>query len=331
MRTALVGCGVIAPTHIDALLKLGHEVVALCDIEIQRCVDLAQRFSLNARYYPDYSEMLKGGGIDAVHIATPHYLHAPMVIEALAKDINCLCEKPLCIKKCDLGRIESAVKKSKATLGVCFQNRYLSANKSAKILIGEEKSLSGNAVQIWRRDEAYYRQDDWRGKWETEGGGVLINQAIHAVDMLIWLLGTPRYVTASITNHSLRGVVEVEDTAELYMEMEGGKKAQLYATNASTMNFPLQICLHTDKSRIEIKNNDIYINNIKIDLNKDEIDIVAKEYWGNGHYRLIEDFYRCISQGKDFPIDFYEGAKAVNVLLSAYESKGKRTEINNVY
>ena len=118
MKVALVGLGVIGKVHLAVLKELGADIVAVCDILPERCE------GTGAAVYTDYEEMLAAEKPDAVHICTPHYLHADMVVRALELSINVLCEKPLCIKNEDIARVLEAERKSSAQLGVCLQNRY---------------------------------------------------------------------------------------------------------------------------------------------------------------------------------------------------------------
>ena len=112
---------------------------------------------------------------DVVHILTPHYLHSEMIVEALKRNIHCLCEKPVCIREEEFARIEKAERESEAMLGVCFQHRYMQTNCYIKERMEEEKPLGMSAFVAWHRDEAYYQSDSWRGKMATEGGALLIN------------------------------------------------------------------------------------------------------------------------------------------------------------
>ena len=123
MKIAVVGLGVIGKTHVTALSFLGQEVSLLCDIIPERAQKVKETLAPNARVYADFHEMLEKEKPDAVHICTPHYLHADMIVEALSRNIHVLCEKPLCIRHADIDRILTAEKASRATLGVCHQNR----------------------------------------------------------------------------------------------------------------------------------------------------------------------------------------------------------------
>ena len=181
MKSAVVGIGTIGPVHLDALTRLGEEIAALCDIRPERAVAAAERFHLSCPIFTDYEEMLDQVRPDIVHICTPHFCHADMIVAALTRGISVLCEKPLCIKESDIGRILAAEAASPAKLGVCHQNRINPANLFARRLFSENRVTAAHGSVVWHRDAAYYGQDAWRGKWKTEGGGVLINQALHTL------------------------------------------------------------------------------------------------------------------------------------------------------
>ncbi len=187
IKTAIAGLGVIGSVHARILEENGCSPVAVCDL----CAEKCEPYSY-AEKYTDYARMLDECKPNIVHICTPHYLHADMIIEALNRNINVLCEKPLCISRDEITRILAAEKKSKAILGVCHQNRYNAENRFVKDYIKDKKIVCATANVVWRRDEAYYRSAEWRGRRDTEGGGVLINQALHTLDLMQWFAGFSR-------------------------------------------------------------------------------------------------------------------------------------------
>ena len=208
MKAAIIGLGVIGKVHYDVLKRQGEDIVALCDIDAAKLNGYD-----NVKKYFDYKKMLDEEQIDVVHICTPHYLHADMTIYALERNVNVLCEKPLCIKKEDVARIIDAENKPEAMLGVCLQNRYNKSSQFVKRYFQNKKIDFAFGNVLWHRDKAYYASGEWRGKKETEGGGVLINQAIHTLDLMQWICGEPTSVCANTYNYSLKDVIEVEDTA----------------------------------------------------------------------------------------------------------------------
>lgn len=315
MRIAVIGLGVIGNVHIKVIKETENELVAVCDTNTEKLLAFP-----NVERYTDYIKMLDEAKPDIVHICTPHYLHTQMIIEALKRDINVLCEKPICIKKEDIALVLDAEKQSKAQLGVCFQNRYNPATVFAKEYLKDKEIVSCRGELKWHRDESYYAQDEWRGKWETEGGGVLINQALHTIDLMQFFCGMPQTLTAECENKSLQGIIEVEDTAEV--KLYGENNVTLYATNASDKDYPVKITIRTDEEELCVLTDGVYVNGEYRDC-KEEGKRYGKKIYGAGHRSLIYDFYDCIKSERKFSIDGKESVKAVKIVLSAYESKGK--------
>ena len=322
MKVAIVGIGSISKNHIHALQKAEQQIVALCDVELSRCEAAKERFGLDCPVFSDYIQMLDAVKPEAVHICTPHYLHAPMCCEALSRNIHVLCEKPLAISHEQLAQIGAAVSASSATLGVSHQNRYLAASRLVKEFIADHPITAATAVMHWKRDASYYASGAWRGKWETEGGGVMINQALHTLDLLQWFCGYPKTLRATISNESLQGVIEVEDTAFGIFTVDEGKNFMIHATNAATGNFPVQIMLRCDKDTVELCRNNVVING-ELHVTDDGVSTVGKAEWGVGHILLVQDFYDCIATGRKFPLDFEEASKVIRLILGMYASNGE--------
>lgn len=327
LRSAVIGCGIISASHLDVLKNQGHSPVALCDVDEEKAKAQAEKYCPEAAIYTDYITMLDEVKPDVVHVLTPHYLHSQMIVEILKRDIHCLCEKPVCIREDEFEAIAKAEQTSKGMLGVCFQHRFMATNRYVKSRMEEETPVGMAAFVAWHRDESYYGSAPWRGKMETEGGALLINQAIHTLDQMVWMLGKPVAVTANLSNRTLQGVIEAEDTAELFIEFENGTTAQLYATNGAADNFTVEIKAKTDAARYDFNSNQVYRNKKPVEMEVGNASVDAKSYWGNGHYYLIREFYRCMEAGEKFPVDFAAASVAVRVILASYKSGGKRVEI----
>lgn len=319
MKIAVVGLGVIGTVHVSILKNFGYDPVALCDIDKEKLAKYE-----GVKRYTDYIKMLDEVKPEAVHICTPHYLHAEMVIEALGRNINVLCEKPLCIKAEDIERILEAERNSDAQLGVCFQNRYNPVSRFAKDFLKGKKVEGGVGTVFWDRGPDYYASGPWRGKWDTEGGGVLINQAIHTLDLVEWLIGEPEYVTASISNLTLSDFIEVEDTVSAVFS--GKNNFSFFATNGSCGSFPIEITIKTENDIIRIFDNHAVINDEMKTFEKGN-KIYGKDCYGTGHELLIDDFYSCLGSGRKFEIDGTEAAKVVKLVLGVYASGGKKVKI----
>ncbi len=264
-RTAVAGCGTIAPMHIRALAGLGRiELAGLADPDPQAAAAMADLWQKTAAdltlpppaCYRDINALLQEQQPDSVHICTPHHTHVPLAVAALAAGSHVLLEKPAGISLSDLEQLEQAEAESGRQLGLCFQNRFNLASLQAWLLIraglaGDLRSARGWVT--WHRDAAYYQQAAWRGRWATEGGGVMINQAIHTLDLLIWLAGQPISVEGSISTHALSSRIEVEDTAECHLMLDGHIPALFYATNAFGVDAPVSLDLYGSELTIRLE------------------------------------------------------------------------------
>ena len=326
MRVGIIGVGAIAVMHINALKLRGQEIVALCDIKTEKCAQANEKFSLTANIYADYQEMLDKERLDAVHICTPHYLHAEMTCEGLMRNINVLCEKPIAISEEELNRLESAVKSSSAQLGVCFQTRFNASVLYVKEFLKGKEITCASSNLVWQRSAAYYAQDEWRGTWAQEGGGVMINQAIHGLDILQWLCGMPESVVAYTTNISLKGEIEVEDTAIGIFKMKNGGKFVLNATNAASYCFQVYYLFRAGGHTVELSGDNILIDGELI-TKSDGLPLFGKEVWGVGHVNLVKNFYDCLESGEKFSIGFGEGKNAVKLVLAMYSSNGREIKL----
>ena len=167
LRAAIVGCGTVSANHIAAINDCDKaELVALCDINTDKARTSAEKYGLSVGIYESYEEMLEKEAIDVIHIATPHYLHVPMAIAALERNINVFLEKPMAISKEEIEALLEAEKKSSAKLTVCFQNRFNSTTVIAKQIADEDGgALECYASVFWQRNEKYYTESGWRGKY----------------------------------------------------------------------------------------------------------------------------------------------------------------------
>lgn len=318
MRSAVIGVGVIGTLHAD-ILSEKNMLAAVCDIDENKLK------KYNCPVYTDYKAMIDAVKPDCVHICTPHYLHAQMIIYALQRGVNVLCEKPLCISYEQINAILEAENNSTAKLGVCLQNRYNKENVFVKEYLADKKVICAAAHVAWHRTKEYYASGDWRGKFATEGGGVLINQALHTLDLLQYFAGMPKTLTASVSNLTLKDSIEVEDTAVI--QSVKGAGITLFASNGCAADMPVNITVRTDKDVIQIYPGAVLINGVPQDIEKTTEKPRGKECYGSSHGLLIEDFYKRIAENSHFEIDGEEASKVVKLILAAYKSGGNETEI----
>ena len=325
MKVAVIGCGNVSVMHFNALNdNPDTEIVAVADIKPERADKKAEEYG--ARAYYDFDELLANEELDCIHICTPHYLHTSMAIKALKKGINVLLEKPCSVSTDEIEQLRSAEKESGKSLGICFQNRYNACVREAKRIIDSGEMGAVKAVRAfvtWMRDKEYY-SDDWHGTLDKECGGVLINQSIHTMDLLQYLGGKCKKVTAHISTDKFGGFIEVEDTASVLLELENGATAVFYATLAHGENSDVFIELSFEKGKLRIEGEKLYRTDKdeKFTEIADKTDAVyhGQRYWGSGHSVLINDYYSCLKSGKKFEINAVEGGRAAMIVAACYES-----------
>ncbi len=323
-KVCIVGCGVISGNHIPSLLRLDEvEIVALCDIDITKAETRRSQFGLSSAIYDNFETMLDEVKPDAVHILTPHYLHTEMTLTALARDVNVLLEKPTCIKESDIETLIEAERHSNARVCVSFQTRYNeTVERAMEIVQADGGATSGFGTIVWNRSDEYYASGAWRGKWATEGGGALINQAIHTIDLLCLFLGKPQKVQANISTMRHSAAVEVEDTSNVIIDFENGNRANVLVTTTSIGQDSTTLHVETSKNVIEIRNADIYVNGERLNTEKIS-EYMGKKCYGNSHGVLIEKFYSALKNGSEMPISIESSASAVRIILGAYRSNSK--------
>ena len=327
MKAVIVGCGNIGAVHAESIRRLeGVSLCAAADIRPERAASYAEKYGCRA--YASLEEMLEKERPDVLHICTPHYLHVPMTTYALQRGIHVFCEKPPVISEGQLDALTRAAAEGPGRAGFCFQNRYNPGVLFIRELLasgrlGKVKGARG--IVTWNRGEAYYTQSGWRGRLETEGGGALINQSIHTMDLLGVFLGKPVSVEAQTANHHLPGVIEVEDMMEAYIRYADAA-ACFYATTAYTEDAPPLIELSCEKGIVRMEDPEVTV--IWPDGRREHPETVRKQalgksYWGSGHLDCIADFYRCLRTGERFAQELDGVRDTVRLMLAAYRSAAK--------
>jgi UDP-N-acetyl-2-amino-2-deoxyglucuronate dehydrogenase len=223
LRTALIGCGKVGQTHAQALSQLPEsEFVAVCDAEPARAAAFARQYGVQG--FSSVPEMLRAKRVEAVTICTPHPLHEEPCLQAVAAGAHVLIEKPLAASLDACDRMLEAAAKHRVVLGVVSQRRLFEPVQRMKQAIDAGKigqPVLGTFEMLSWRDQAYYESDPWRGKWGTEGGGVLVNQSPHQLDLLQWFMGEIDEVTGYWANLN-HPAIEVEDTAVALIRFRSG-------------------------------------------------------------------------------------------------------------
>ena len=324
MKTAIVGCGNVAKVHAECLQQLNDcQLTAFVDIKKERADIFASQYG--GQGYTSLEELFTVQKPDVLHICTPHYLHVPMAIQALQHGIHVFMEKPPAISRLQWEMLYHAVDESSCQLGICFQNRYNPSVQIAKDLLSSGKAgklIGARGIVTWNRDASYYSTSDWRGKLDTEGGGALINQSIHTLDLLNYFLGKPLWTEASMANHHLKSQIQVEDTLEAFISYESGN-AVFFATTAYCDDAPPLIELICENMKIRIEEPEITLYHHDKTVEKPLIPHSSpkgKSYWGNGHLNCISDFYRCLKMNIPYSLNLKEIQNTALLMLAIYES-----------
>lgn len=325
MKIAIVGCGGIAKVHAGSIDQAQHQIVAFADIKKERAEAYSKEFTGGAAaVYGSFEEMLEKESFDVLHICTPHYLHVPMAIAGLKKGVHVFMEKPPAISRAQFEELKAAAAGSGRQLGICFQNRYNQSVQKALALVrsGECGPIkSARAFVTWSRGEAYYTESGWRGALATEGGGALINQSIHTLDLMTLFMGPAQASEATISNHHLKGVIEVEDTMEAFIRYEKGI-GLFYCSTAFGSNAPILLEIHCEKKVLRIEGDTLTIieGDKKTSVELEARVALGKGYWGTGHTACISDFYRAVQAGEKAPIGLPQVENTFLLMMDLYDS-----------
>lgn len=331
LKCAIVGCGGIAQVHAAALHRQDTaELRAFCDIRPERAEALANAYGGTA--YSSLEKLLEKEDLNVLHICTPHALHTPMARLAAERGIAVFTEKPPVINEAQWKEFQKLGEK--VPVGICFQNRYNPSVELLKELLASRKlgkPLGGRAFVTWHRDAPYYTESGWRGSLETEGGGVLINQSIHTLDLLGQFLGRAVSVDATMTNHHLKNVIEVEDTFEASIDF-GGSPAVFFATTAHCTDSPVLVELVCEKGTVRMEEQEVTLlwknggrefHRLPESLSP----VTGKAYWGQSHSLCIADFYHAVLEETPFRNDIPSVTDTVELMLAAYRSAREHREV----
>lgn len=333
IRVGVIGCGNIGRVHGELLSGIEDVCLsAFTDLDLEKAETYSMRFSGGqAHAYDSMEEMLQKEKLDAVHICTPHNCHVPQSVMALEQGISVFMEKPPAVSREQFRVLKEAEKRSQGRLGICFQNRYNETTKKVSEIINEGRlgrPKGGRAFVTWCRNAPYYTESGWRGKLLTEGGGALINQSVHTLDLLLMWLGRPVKTEASMRNHHLKGIIEVEDTLEAYLVFSEGLKpvtASFYATTAYCRDEPVLLDLVCEHGGIRLEGDSVWL---KEEGKAPEVwqafkgAGIGKAYWGNGHEACIRDFYDCLKTGRDYRNNLASCELTFETMMEIYESAG---------
>lgn len=333
----IIGCGVIAPTHVRALQAAGDiDIRWACDLEPAKAQALAREFSV-AKTTTNYRDVLADEDVDFVCVCTNHAAHVPVAVDALTAGKDVLCEKALAA---DSEGVQAMVRAHNAhperVFGVVFQHRLDPVNRLVKELVdtGALGRILTAGVQVrCRRTDAYYLGDDWRGTWQYEGGAVLINQAIHFTDLLIWFMGPADSLCGTYANLTHEDSMETEDTAAALLRFPSHSIGSIEATCSSHINWEGTVAIHGTEGSLEVRND----RPIKVEFRDPERAetirehfaacraeatdaALGKTYYGTGHAALVAEFADAVRERRKPFVTVRSAAHTMDVVLGIYRS-----------
>ncbi|MCM3786420.1 Gfo/Idh/MocA family oxidoreductase [Neobacillus mesonae] len=326
VRYGIVGCGIIAEVHASEIAKLPEtELVAVCDVNPDQAARFAAQYGAAA--YSDLDAFLTRSDIEVVSICTPSGLHEEQVVRAAGAGKHILVEKPMAIRMEGVERMIDACRKAGVLLATVFPRRMSPQAEYAKRLINEgalgKLSLCSAYVKIYR-SQAYYDSAGWRGTWAMDGGGAMMNQGIHTVDLLQWLAGPVASLTGR-ANNVLRDI-EVEDTVTSLLQYESGAMGVLEITTTAYKGKGQRLELYGEKGTIVIEEDDI----VMLELDGAEVklpEFPAFAVIPDGHREQIRDLAYAVREGRAPIVPGTEGRHSLEIILGTYASSRQQKEI----
>ena len=332
IRAAIIGLGDISFVHLDGILSNPEiQLVGACDLK----EELKSRVPEGTPFYTDYKQMVQEVTPDVVHNCLPHYLHYPVTKELVEMGINVFCEKPVALNVAqaeEFAALEAAHPEVK--IGICLQNRMNETTEALKAIIdsGEYGKVTGiRGFVPWYRAPEYYSVKPWRGTWQYAGGGSMINQSLHTLDLMYFLGGDIRRIHALVGQLNDYGI-EVEGDVVARMEYANGARGLFFATNNNWTNESVQIRVALEKGVFHIEDNTLY------KINKDSSrEVICKApvlegikfYYGASHTRMIERFRKAVESGSDDYIHVKDAVMVIRLMETIFQS-GKEDKLIDV-
>jgi UDP-N-acetyl-2-amino-2-deoxyglucuronate dehydrogenase len=327
VRIGIVGAGNISDTHARAATAIpGVTIAAVVGDNAAKAAALASRFGATA--YQDFTAFLAHRPMDIVSIGSPSGLHAAQTIAAVERGLHAIVEKPLDVTTDRVDAVIAAADRANVKVGVFFQDRLKPAMVDLKTAIDEGRLgtpvLASGRVK-WYRPPEYYGESRWRGKMALDGGGALMNQGVHTVDLLLWLLGPVARVRAATATRV--HAIEVEDTAAAILEFESGALGVIEAATSVYPGYARRVEVTGSEGTIVLEDDRL----VRIDLRSSTSHLVPAESAGESaaspvvsdatpHRRVLENFLAAIRTGAPLACDAREGRRSVAVVEAIYES-----------
>lgn len=333
LRTGIIGCGIIAQTHAAALAAIPEaEFTAVCDIDPARGQALADQFGVR-HVFTDYTAMLTSGVVDAVCVCSPHPTHCAIVIAAAEAGVHVLVEKPISAELAEADAMVEAAAAGNIRFGGIFQRRFWPAAQRLRRAIDAgtlgRLTMAECQVRIWRPRE-YFARDDWRGKWATEGGGALMNQGIHVVDLMQWYMGPVVEIFARYGTLQHADYIDVEDTVVATVVFANGALGTIQAATTISPDLGFRVAVHGDShayaslwEQPEGTEGVVDIWAVEGETEYPHLfaaDRVTSPAFPGFHFAQIQEFVQAVLAGRDPAVTGAEARKALEIILAIYES-----------
>ena len=330
LKCAVIGLGRISGMHLDATEQSDDaRLVAVCDVKSDIRNEISEKYKVRA--YSDYKKLIDTEKPDVVHICLPHYLHIPVSRYAMEAGANVICEKPMSVNYEDaLGAVKLAKEKN-VLYGIIFQCRFNEASVLVKNAVESGKLgkiISASSYLTWARPDEYYSDSDWKGTWDKEGGGVLIDQAIHSIDLVNWLIDDAvSEIKCSMFNRNHK-TISVEDTAEGLIKYGNGVTYSFYCMNNFPIDEPIRIELVCENGKAVFNYDEAeisYNDGTSEHVNAANHTTVkgSKDYWGSKHFAQIQQFYNACLGKEPLAVSGEDALKTQKLICDIYE-KGKK-------
>ncbi len=335
MKYALIGCGRIATNHIKAAVNNKLEIVAVCDIIPKKMEELLAKHELQGdvsiKRYEDYKKMIEEEKPELVSIATESGIHAEIALYCIEKGVNLIIEKPMAMSIEDADKIIRLSEEKGVKVSACHQNRFNVAIQQLRQAMeaGRFGKLSHGSIHVrWNRNKGYYTQAPWRGTW-AQDGGALMNQCIHGIDLLRWMMGDEIEEIYGATRQQFHDYLEAEDVGMAVIKFENGAIGTIEGTtNVYPKNLEETLYIFGENGTVKIGGTST--NNIDVWDFADETEADSKNkglkeetsnVYGNGHTSLFSDVIDAIENDKKPYVDAVAGRNALEVVLAIYKSQ----------
>lgn len=336
MKYALIGCGRISPNHIAAAVANQLEIVAMCDINPDNIVDKKLKFDLpdTVKEYLDYREMLKKEDIDLIAIATESGKHAQIALECIEAGCNLIIEKPIALSLEDADEIIKKADEKGVKVCACHQNRFNKSIQKIREAVDKKrfgKLFYGTAHIRWCRDHEYYDRASWRGTWEQDGGA-LMNQCIHNIDLLRWMLGDEIEEVVGMTDRLHHDYIEAEDLGIALVKFKNGAYGIIEGTtDVYPKNLEETLYLFGEKGTVKAGGQSVNVIeewNFS-DMLDDPEEVKSRFHenppnvYGYGHTPLYADVIDAVKNDRPPYVDARAGRRALELVLGIYLSAYK--------